>query len=150
MEKQEIKLLAETLEKKYNNICLGFSLYFWRTSRTTSRWRSTQKVQATQNFIKDEMTGRVDIYWRIFEAYFIWLLSSKISHLETLKLLEVLVSVSNGNSQFHTLTCTHNAWFVCKMFKIARSPFYAYPRVPSLFLVRLNTNIIFENVSFTD
>ena len=24
----------------------------WRTSRTTSRWRSTQKVRATQNFIK--------------------------------------------------------------------------------------------------
>ena len=37
-----------------------------------------QKVRATQNFIKDEMTARVDIYSRIFEANFIWLLSSKI------------------------------------------------------------------------
>ena len=37
------------------------------------------------------MTGTVDLYWRIFEANFIWLLSSKISQLETLKLLEVLV-----------------------------------------------------------
>ena len=36
------------------------------------------------------MTGRVDIYW-IFQANFTWLLSSKISQLETLKLLEVLV-----------------------------------------------------------
>ena len=39
----------------------------WRTSRTTSRWRLTQKVRATQNFIKDKMTGRVDILWCIFE-----------------------------------------------------------------------------------
>ena len=31
------------------------------TSRTTSRWRSTQKFWSTQNFIK-KMTGRVDIY----------------------------------------------------------------------------------------
>ena len=36
-----------------------------------------KKVRATENFIKDEMTGRVYIYWRIFEANFIWLLSSK-------------------------------------------------------------------------
>ena len=50
-----------------------------------------KKVRATQNFIKDVMTGRVDIYWCIFEANFIWLLLSKISQLETLKLLEVLV-----------------------------------------------------------
>ena len=47
----------------------------WRTARTTS-------------FIN---TGRVEIYWRIFEANFNWLLSFKISQLETLKLLEVLV-----------------------------------------------------------
>ena len=26
-----------------------------------------QKVRATQNFIKDKMTGRVDILWHIFE-----------------------------------------------------------------------------------
>ena len=26
-----------------------------------------KKVRATQNFIKDKMTGRVDILWRIFE-----------------------------------------------------------------------------------
>ena len=38
----------------------------WRTSRTTSMWRSTQKVRATQNFIKDKMTGRVNKLWRIF------------------------------------------------------------------------------------
>ena len=38
----------------------------WRTSRSTSRWSSTQKVRATPNFIKDEMTGRVDIR-KIFE-----------------------------------------------------------------------------------
>ena len=44
-----------------------------------------KKVSATQNFIN---TG---IYWRIFEANFNWLLSFKISQLETLKLLEVLV-----------------------------------------------------------
>ena len=28
---------------------------------------STQKVLATQNFIKDKMTGRVDILWPIFK-----------------------------------------------------------------------------------
>ena len=33
----------------------------WRTSITIFRWRSTQKVRATQNFFKDKMTGRVDI-----------------------------------------------------------------------------------------
>ena len=38
-------------------------------------------------------TGRVEIYWRIFGANFIWLLSFKISQLETLKLLEVLVTI---------------------------------------------------------
>ena len=37
-----------------------------REIRTTSRRRSTQKVRATKNFIKDEMTCRVDILWRIF------------------------------------------------------------------------------------
>ena len=26
----------------------------------------TKKVRATQNFIEDNMTGRVDILWRIF------------------------------------------------------------------------------------
>ena len=30
-----------------------------------SRWRSTQKVRATQNFIKDKMTGR-SIYYGAF------------------------------------------------------------------------------------
>ena len=39
----------------------NFDTTTWRTSRTTSRWRSTKKVRATQNFIKDKMTGRVDI-----------------------------------------------------------------------------------------
>ena len=39
----------------------------WRISRTTSRWRSTQKVWAIQNFIKkNKMTGRVDILRRIW------------------------------------------------------------------------------------
>ena len=38
-----------------------------RTSRTTSRWLSTQKVWATQNFKKEKMTGRVDILRRIFD-----------------------------------------------------------------------------------
>ena len=42
------------------------------------------------------MTGRVDICLRIFVAYFIWLLSSKISQLETLKLLEGLVFTSSS------------------------------------------------------
>jgi hypothetical protein len=37
------------------------------TWRTTSMWCSTQKVRATQNFIKDKMNGRVDILWRIYE-----------------------------------------------------------------------------------
>ena len=32
----------------------------WRTSRTASRWRSTQKVRATQNFIKKKwLEGRI-------------------------------------------------------------------------------------------
>ena len=66
-----------------------------RTSRTTSRGRSTKKVWATQNFMKYEMTGRVDIYKCIFEACnFILLQSFKISQFETLKLLEVLVFFS--------------------------------------------------------
>ena len=46
---------------------INFDPTTWRTSRTTSRWRSTQKVRATQSFIKDKMTGRVDILWHIFE-----------------------------------------------------------------------------------
>ena len=50
------------------------------------------KVRATQNFIKDQMTGRVDIYLRVFEANFIWLLSSIIYQLESLALPDVLVS----------------------------------------------------------
>ena len=34
----------------------------WRTSRKTfSSWCSTKKVRATQNFIKDKRTGRVNI-----------------------------------------------------------------------------------------
>ena len=37
----------------------------WRTLRTTSKWRSTQKIRATEHFIKDEITRRVDILWRI-------------------------------------------------------------------------------------
>ena len=41
------------------------------------------------------MTGMVEIYWHIFEANFNWLLSSKISQLETLKLLEVLFKFPN-------------------------------------------------------
>ena len=36
-----------------------------RTFRTSSRWSST-KINK-QNFIKDKMSGRVDILWRIFE-----------------------------------------------------------------------------------
>ena len=47
-----------------------------------------QKVWATQNFIKDENTGKVDKYWHII---FLRLLSFKISQFETLKPLEVLV-----------------------------------------------------------
>ena len=50
---------------------LFFKFFFnpttWRTSRISSVWRSTKKVQATQNFIKDKITKRVDILWRIFE-----------------------------------------------------------------------------------
>ena len=55
----------------------GNLLYFWcdpttwRTSKTTSRLRSTQKVRATQNFINDKMTERVDILWLLFgSCYF--------------------------------------------------------------------------------
>ena len=50
-----------------------------------------------------DMIGMVDINWRIFEAYFIWLLSSKISQLETLKLLEVLVVVRVGQNIYACL-----------------------------------------------
>ena len=38
------------------------------------------------------MTRMVDIYWCIFKANFIWLLSSNISQLETLKLLVLLLN----------------------------------------------------------
>ena len=38
-----------------------------RTSRIFSRWSSTKKVRAKQNFIKDKITGMVNIFWRIFE-----------------------------------------------------------------------------------
>ena len=41
----------------------------WRTSRTTSRWSSTPKSRATQNFVKDKITGRVNIFWRIFRKF---------------------------------------------------------------------------------
>ena len=37
-------------------------------------------------------SGRVDIYWRIFEANFNWLLSFKISQLETLNFINLLFS----------------------------------------------------------
>ena len=45
-----------------------------------------QKISSRRNDWKG-----IYIYLRIFEANFIWLLDSKISRLETLKLLEVLV-----------------------------------------------------------
>ena len=48
-------------------VFLFFDPTTWRTSRTTSRWRSTLKVRSTQNSIKDKMIGRVDILWCIFE-----------------------------------------------------------------------------------
>ena len=38
-----------------------------RTSRTSSCWISSIKIRATQIFIKDEITGRVDILQCIFE-----------------------------------------------------------------------------------
>ena len=43
-----------------------FFKYFNPTPRRTS-WSSTKKVRATQNIIKDKMTGRVDILGHIFE-----------------------------------------------------------------------------------
>ena len=39
-----------------------FDPTIWRTSRTTSRWRSTQKVWATQNFIKNKKLPEGSIY----------------------------------------------------------------------------------------
>ena len=39
----------------------------WRTSGTSPRWSLTKKIRVTQNFIKDKMTRRVNILWRIFE-----------------------------------------------------------------------------------
>ena len=39
-----------------------------RTSRTSSRWSSTKKVRAKQNFIKDNIAGRmILILWRIIK-----------------------------------------------------------------------------------
>ena len=77
-----------------------------KSSSLTLKYRPVHfsKNSCTQNCIKDEMTGRVDIYWCIFEANFIWLLSSKISQLETLKHLEVLVSFCKSQEETFELS----------------------------------------------
>ena len=59
-------IVHSRLRKKGNLFYFWCDPTTWRTSKTTSRLRSTQKVRATQNFINDKMTERVDILWRIF------------------------------------------------------------------------------------
>ena len=66
------------------------------------------------------MTGRVNIYLRIFEANF-RLLSSKISQLENLKLLEVLVFVFFSFQKFKKLNISHIYKAIIVIFSVSLS-----------------------------
>ena len=55
-------------EKETCNSIFSFQIEdFEKPRETSSKWSSTKKVRATQNFIKIKMNGRVNILWHIFE-----------------------------------------------------------------------------------